>query len=166
MKPASPHPKSYSVPWWPKCFTRLPTFSRNTGFMFLILNHTKLQFHYVKLMVIITEFQSNSSLPTVYICWKGLTVNTNETPAKPINSCSGKLSFRFSIIGWRYCRLMLWGMARARKALSAAIHHGGKVNIHHSVAKESCKEWTATAHLSSNHNLNSFVYYFSIKEHY
>lgn len=41
-----------------------------------------------------------------------------------------------------------------------------RVDIHHRVAKESCKEWTATAHLSWNHNLNAFVYYFSVKERY
>lgn len=49
---------------------------------------------------------------------------SNRTTA--INSCSGGLSFHFSIIGLRYCSLMLWGMARAWKVLSAAIHQGRK----------------------------------------
>lgn len=49
--------------------------------------------------------------------------------------------------------------------MTAAIYKGWKWTFVIMLPK-SPREWTVTAHLSSNHNLNAFMYYFSIKGHY
>lgn len=57
-------------------------------------------------------------------------------------------------------------MARGRKALAAVIRQGRMWTFIIGLLKNPVMNGPATAHLSSSHNFNAFVYYSSIKQHY